>query len=62
MAHLKIDGAINSGGCIASLSCGIAHSALQLGLLQVWRRGCMGSGLDSGRSIFRYSFLWDPPP
>ena len=35
MAHLKNDGAINSGGCIASLSCGIAHSALQMGLLQV---------------------------
>ena len=33
--RLKMDGAINSGGCIASISCGIAHSALQLGLLEV---------------------------
>lgn len=44
MDALRTDGAINSGGCIASLACGVAHSALQLGLLQVTRRSGVGAG------------------
>lgn len=50
MDALRTDGSINSGGCIASLACGVAHSALQLGLLQVTRRSGVGAGCLANQS------------
>lgn len=50
MDALRMDGSINSGGCIASLACGVAHSALQLGLLQVTRRSGVGAGCFANHS------------
>lgn len=45
--RLKADGVISSGGCIAQLSCGLAHSALELGLQQQHLDTVVRPGLEA---------------
>ncbi|GAX76082.1 hypothetical protein CEUSTIGMA_g3525.t1 [Chlamydomonas eustigma] len=47
MEKLRSDGVINSGGCIAPLSCGIAHSLLQMGSLQEHLDACVRPALEA---------------
>ncbi|PNW77726.1 hypothetical protein CHLRE_10g449020v5 [Chlamydomonas reinhardtii] len=45
LGRLKEDGVISSGGCIAQLSAGLAHSALELGLQDAHLDGVVAPGL-----------------
>ncbi|KAG2449620.1 hypothetical protein HYH02_005153 [Chlamydomonas schloesseri] len=45
LSRLKEDGVISSGGCIAQMSAGLAHSALELGLQDAHLDGVVAPGL-----------------
>lgn len=59
---LKGNGVINSGGCIAQLSSGIAHSALQLGLLARHLDGCVRPGLAARCAALQAALQQHLPP